>query len=130
MDTSAPFLLCKLLEDGAGGADGICDANHAEDSAIHMWVPSLPSLHWLCVERGAGRCGGGRGTGGPVEGRGTGSTGSSLHPTPTTRLSGGPEVPRKACCERAGLEQRRALSLEELRAAEAEWGKGNVITET
>lgn len=70
------------------GANGISDANHAEDSAISPWVPSLPSLCWLCVERGARRCGGGRGTGGPVEDGGVGSTGSSLHPTPTTRLSG------------------------------------------
>nr|CAI9700405.1 unnamed protein product [Rangifer tarandus platyrhynchus] len=77
------------------GADGISDANHAEDSAIGLWVPSLPSLLWLCMERGARRCGGGRGTGAPVEGRGTGSTGSSLHPTPTARLSGALRFPGK-----------------------------------
>lgn len=112
------------------GVDGISDANHAEDSAIGPWVPSLLSLRWLCVERGARQYGGGRGTGGSVEGGGTGSTGSSLHPTPTMRLSGDPEVPGKTSRERAGLEQCGVLSLEQPRAAEAEWGKGNVITET
>lgn len=53
------------------------------------------------------------GQGGPVPGKGTGSTGSSLHPTPTTRLSGGPEVPGKTSCERAGLERRGVLSPED-----------------
>ena len=111
------------------GADGISDATTLRTQRLARGSPRFPASGGSAW-RGE--------PGGVEEAEGQGAlwrAGGRLdrqQPPPHSHHAPlrGPEVPGKASRERAGLEQCRALSLEEPRAAEAEWGKGNVITET